>query len=80
MSIIILTIRAVVEVPGYGAKRFTIRKARQFRWRKNIAFKLTMKWSDIDSHREINPLRHEIHLVIVAKCKHFDKLLQYHQQ
>jgi len=73
-------IRAAIEALVYGAEKVSSTKRRQFQVRLNRARQAATIWSDADRQKAIERLEHEIHQVIPAKLKLFDKLFQHHEQ
>jgi len=72
-------IHAAMEVQLYVAETVTISKPRQFQLRQNRARQVATIWWDADRQRAIEQLEREIHQVIPAKCKLFDKLFQHQE-
>jgi len=69
-----------MEVQLYGAEKVTISKWRQFQVCLNRARQAATIWSDSEQQTAIEQLQPEIHQVIPAKRKLFNKLFQYHEQ
>jgi hypothetical protein len=64
----------------YGAEKGSTRKRRQFQAPRNRARQAATTWSDADRQNAMERFEIEIHHVTPAKCKHVDKLFQYHKR